>query len=89
MPLSEEVLLGERAVVWRVWRVLSRVWLYTPQVSWEGWMGGGREGGGQVLGEGVAGWAGAGGVVVGDLDEDLVEVLDDVFDVLCLEWGVS
>ena len=35
------------------------------------------------MGEGVAGWAGACGVVVGDLDEDLVEVLDDVFDVLC------
>ena len=54
-------------------------------VSWVGldeWVEGGG-GGGQVLGEGVAGWAGACGVVVGDLDEDLVEVLDDVFDVLC------
>ncbi len=45
-------------------------------------------GNGQVLGEGVAGWAGAGGVVVGDLYEDLVEVLDDVFDVLCLGGGL-
>jgi hypothetical protein len=39
----------------------------------------------QVLGERVAGWA-AEGVVVGDLDQDLEEVLDYVLDLLCGDW---
>jgi hypothetical protein len=42
--------------------------------------------GGQLAGEDVARGAAALGVVVGDLDEDLVEGLDDFFELLCEGW---
>jgi hypothetical protein len=49
-----------------------------------GWGRNGRDV--HVLGQHVACWS-AGGVVIGYLDEDLEEVLDDVLDVLCSGLG--